>query len=490
MRTFPSLRPSRNALALAAVALVAGCAVGPAYQRPTTPEPAAYKEMQGWVPAAPADALERGPWWTLFGDPLLNELAGSVEVSNQNVAAAVAAYAQARAIVAEQRAALFPAVTLNGSGTRSGTRGGSGKATVDPNGNIIGSAGGGSTASNSYRLSLGTSWEPDVWGRLRAGVTAAGANAQASAADLASARLSAQGELAADYLQLRATDVARGILATTIEGYQRVLTITTNRFNVGIVPHSDVFQAQTQLASAQSDDLGLVRQRAQLEHAIAVLVGKTPSEFSIAALPSSSPYSVTVPDVPVGVPATLLQRRPDIAGAERRVLAANEQIGIARSAYFPNIGLSGSLGTSSSKVGDLFNVSNAAWSFGLSAAQTLFDAGATRARVQGARAAHEEAVAHYRQTVLAAFADVEDQLAATRVLAQQQDLRRQASEAADKVEQQVLNRYKAGQVSYSEVVQAQVTALNARRTLVQTQSDRQTTAVALIQSLGGGWHAE
>jgi NodT family efflux transporter outer membrane factor (OMF) lipoprotein len=193
--------------------------------------------------------------------------------------------------------------------------------------------------------------------------------------------------------------------------------------------------------------------------------------------------------VPVGVPSTLLQRRPDIASAERRVAAANEQIGIARSAYFPSIGLSGSLGTSASEVRDLFKVSSAAWSFGLNAAQTLFDAGATRARVQGARAAHEEAVANYRQTVLTAFADVEDQLSATRVLAQQEALERQASEAADKVEQQVLNRYNAGQVSYSEVVQAQATALNARRTLVQTQSDRQTTAVALIQSLGGGWHA-
>jgi NodT family efflux transporter outer membrane factor (OMF) lipoprotein len=489
MRTIPSLRSST--IVLAAAVLAAGCSVGPAYQRPATPEPAAYKEMQGWVPATPGDALERGPWWTLFNDPLLNELAGSVEVSNQNVAAAVAAYAQARAIVAEQRASLFPTVSLSGSGTRSGTRGGgNGNVTVEPNGNIVGGGSSGSTARNAYRLSLGTSWEPDVWGRLRAGVTAAGANAQASAADLASARLSAQGEVAADYLQLRAVDTARVLLATTIEGYQRVLTITRNRFNVGIVPHSDVFQAETQLATAQSDDLGLVRQRAQLEHAIAVLVGKTPAEFSIAALPPNTPYSMAVPDVPVGVPSTLLQRRPDIAGAERRVLAANEQIGIARSAYFPNIGLTASLGSSASRVGDLFNVSNAAWSFGLSAAQTLFDAGATRARVQGARAAHEEAVAHYRQTVLAAFADVEDQLAATHVLVQQQELRRQASEAADKVEQQVLNRYKAGQVSYSEVVQAQVTALNARRTLVQAQSDRQTTAVALIQALGGGWHAE
>jgi NodT family efflux transporter outer membrane factor (OMF) lipoprotein len=485
MRTTPLLRSS--VIVLAAAALVSGCAVGPAYQRPTAPEPAAYKELQGWVPAAPSDALDRGPWWTLFNDPQLNELAASVEVSNQNVAAAVAAYAQARALVAEQRASLFPTVSLNGSGTRSGTRGGSGKATVDQNGNIIGSATGGSNASNSYRLSLGTTWEPDVWGRLRAGVTAASANAQASAADLASARLSAQGELASDYLQLRAIDIARSILATTITGYQRVLTITTNRFNAGIVPHSDVFQAQTQLSSAQSDDLGLIRQRAQLEHAIAVLVGKAPAELAIAPLPQ---WQVTVPDVPVGVPSTLLQRRPDIAGAERRVAAANEQIGIARSAYFPSIGLNASLGTSASKVGDLFNVSNAAWSFGLSAAQTLFDAGATRARVQGARAAHEEAVARYRQTVLDAFAGIEDQLAATHILAQQQDLQRQASEAADKVEQQVLNRYNAGQVSYSEVVQAQVTALNARRTLVQTQSDRQTTAVALIQALGGGWHAD
>ena len=486
MRTTFTLRSSF--IALAAAALVAGCAVGPAYQRPSTLEPAAYKELQGWVPAAPADALERGPWWTLFGDPQLNQLAAGVEVSNQNVAAAVAAYTQARALVAEQRASLFPSVTLNGSGTRSGTRGGgSGNASVDANGNIIGGAGNGGSARNAYRLSLGTSWEPDVWGRLRAGVTAASASAQASAADLASARLSAQGEVAADYLQLRAIDAQRALLASTIEGYQRVLKITRNRYDVGIIPHSDVYQAETQLANAQSDDLGLARQRAQLEHAIAVLVGKTPSEFAIAP---SAAWQVTVPEVPVGVPSTLLQRRPDIAAAERRVAAANEQIGIARSAYFPSIGLNASLGSSASKVGELFNASAAAWSFGLSAAQTLFDAGATRARVQGARAAHEAAVARYRQTVLDAFADVEDQLAATHVLSQQQDLQRRASEAADKVEQQVLNRYKAGQVSYSEVVQAQATALNARRALVTTQSSRQTTAVALIQALGGGWHAE
>jgi len=458
--------------------------VSPTYQVPTTPAPAQFKEMQGWVPAAPADALERGPWWTLFGDPVLNELAGSVEVSNQNVAAAVAAYAQARSIVAEQRAALFPTLSLTGSGTRSGTRGGGGAATVDSNGNILGGGSGDSRVNNNYRLSIGGSWEPDVWGRLRAGVTAASATAQASAADLAAAKLSAQGELALDYVSLRSVDAQRALLASTIEGYERELRITQNRYNVGIIPHSDVYQAETQLATARSDELALSSQRAQLEHAIAVLVGKAPAEFSLAV----APWNVTVPEVPVGVPSTLLQRRPDIAGAERRVAAANEQIGIARSAYFPDIGLNASYGTAASRVGELFNASAAAWSFGLSAAQTLFDAGATRARVEGARAAQEEAAARYRQTVLTAFANVEDQLAATRVLAQQQELRRQASEAADKVEQQVLNRYRAGQVSYTDVVTAQVTALNARRNFIQSQADRQTTAIALIQSLGGGWH--
>jgi NodT family efflux transporter outer membrane factor (OMF) lipoprotein len=487
-RRMPVIRlaaPFRPALlAVVAAAFVAGCSVSPTYQVPATPAPAAFKELAGWVPAAPADALERGPWWTLFGDPVLNELAGSVAVSNQNVAAAVAAYAQARSIVAEQRAALFPTLSLTGSGTRSGTRGGGGAATVDANGNILGGGSGDSRVANNYRLSIGGSWEPDVWGRLRAGVTSARASAQASAADLAAATLSAQGELALDYVSLRSVDAQRALLATTIEGYERELRITQNRYNVGIIPHSDVYQAETQLATARSDELALSSQRAQLEHAIAVLVGKAPAEFSLAV----APWNVTVPEVPVGVPSTLLQRRPDIAGAERRVAVANEQIGIARSAYYPDIGLNASYGTAASRVGDLFNASAAAWSFGLSAAQTLFDAGATRARVEGARAAQEEAAARYRQTVLAAFADVENQLAATRVLAQQQELRRQASDAADKVEQQVLNRYRAGQVSYTDVVTAQVTALNARRNFVQSQADRQTTAIALIQSLGGGWH--
>lgn len=445
---------------------VAGCAVGPAYQRPTTPEPAAFKEAEGWVPAAPADALERGPWWQLFDDPVLNALADSIEISNQNVAVAAANYAAARALVQQERAALFPSVSLGLGADRSGVRG--------------------QGADSAYRLNLGGSWEPDVWGRLRAGVSSAQAGAEASAADLASARLSAQGELAANYFSVRALDAGYALLAQTITGYERELQITQNRFNVGIVARTDVLQAETQLANARGDALGIRRQRAQFEHAIAILVGKAPSEFTLAPLPE---WRVTVPAVPVGVPSLLLQRRPDIAAAERDVAAANAEIGIARSAYFPNIGLSASLGTGGSRVSDLFSASSAAWSFGLSTAQSIFNAGATRASVAGAEARHQAAVARYRQTVLTAFADVEDQLTAVRVLEQQQEQRRVASQAADRVEQQILNRYRAGQVSYSEVVQAAAVALNARRSLVQVQADRQAAAVALIQALGGGWRA-
>jgi NodT family efflux transporter outer membrane factor (OMF) lipoprotein len=463
--------PMRTPLSLrllplvAALSLATGCAVGPAYRVPDTAQPAAFKAADGWVAAAPADALERGPWWTLFNDPVLDALVAQVEVSNQNVAAAVAAYAAARAQVQEQRASLFPTVNLGLSGERSGARD--------------------SGSESSYRLNIGGSWEPDVWGRLRAGVSGASAGAAASAADLASARLSAQGELAVNYFAVRQSDAANALLATTIEGYQRVLTITQNRYQAGIVGKSDVLQAETQLANARIDELSLTRARAQSENAIAILIGKAPADFRLAP----AAWTASVPEVPPGVPSLLLQRRPDIAAAERRVAAANAQIGIARSAYYPNIGLSGALSSGGSRVGDLFSASNLLWSFGASVAQSIFNAGATRANVAGAEAQHQQAVARYRQTVLDAFGDVENQLAATRVLAQQQLLRRQASQAADQVEIQMLNRYKAGQVGYTEVVQAQATALSARRQLVQSQADRQTSAVALIQSLGGGWQA-
>lgn len=462
-----TLKPPSRLLALSLALVLAGCAVGPRYdQAPAVDTPAAFKEGRGeWIKAAPADTLERGPWWQLFNDPVLNELAAKVEVSNQNVAAAVAAYAQARALVAEQRASLFPTVTLDGGANRSGGRGATAERT-------------------SYSVNIGGSWEPDVWGRLRRGVDSARAGEQASAADLAAARLSAQGELAVNYFSLREQDAQRALLAQTITGYQRSLQIATNRYNAGIVARTDVLQAQTQLANAQAQLLGLERQRAQLEHAIAVLVGQAPANFSLAATPNPV---LTVPDVPLDVPSALLQRRPDIAAAERRVAQANEQIGIAQSAYYPSLRLSGSAGLGAASIGDLFSASSLVWALGLSAAQTIFNAGATGARVEGARAGLDEAAARYRQTVLAAFQDVEDQLVASRILGQQLALRQQATAAADQVEQQVLNRYQAGQVNYTEVINAQVTAQNARGNLVQLQADRQVAAVALIQSLGGGW---
>ncbi len=457
-----------SALALAAV--LAGCAVGPAYEVPTSAAPAGWKEQktaEGWLPAAPADALDRGEWWKLFGDATLDELAARVQVSNQNIAAAVANYAQAQALVRGERAALFPTVSLDGSGRRSGNIGGT------------------SNAANAFSATLGVDWAPDVWGRLRQAVSSAQANAEASEADLASARLSAVGDLATNYFSLREADAEIVLLDQTIEGYQRAFEITSNRYKAGIAAQTDVLQAQTQLVNAQAERVGLQRTRTTLEHAIAMLVGVAPADFSLPA----AQWTPTVPGIPTGVPSTLLQRRPDIAAAERAVAAANAQIGIARSAYFPNFGLSASVGSSASRVKDLFNASNTLWALGLSVAQVVFDAGAIGATVDSAKAAHEASVARYRQTVLTAFQAVEDQLTAGAALAQQEGLRREASAAADKTEQQLLNRYRAAQVSYTEVVTAQAAALGARRTLVQLQVNRQAAAVALIQALGGGWHA-
>lgn len=480
----------RHLLAAAALASLGACTLAPVYREPPLPLPAAFKEAGEWAPAAPADDAPRGAWWSIFQDPVLDELASAVQVSNQNVAAASAAYAQARALVAGQRASLFPTVSLDAGADRSRSGARTSSVTTSSVGTAIGTAVGttgigtsGARVRSIYQASLGASWEPDLWGRLRGGVESATASAAASQADLASATLSAQGELVANYLNLREADVQSELLQATIAGYQRVRQITQNRYDAGVIPKTDLLQAETQLATAQADQVGLQRQRAQLEHAIAVLIGKSPADFSLAP----AAWSPSVPEIPLVLPATLLQRRPDIAGAERRVAAANAEIGIARAGYFPGIGLTASYGYGASRVGDLFNASVSAWSLGLSLAQRIFDAGAVSAQVAAARAAHELTAAQYRQTVLAAFQDVEDQLAASRVLALQLEFRRAASSAADQVEQQVLNRYRAGQVSYTEVVTAQATALQARRTLAQLQADRQVVAVALIQALGGGW---
>ena len=460
---------------LALAAALAGCAVGPTYERATvTTASANWKEApaaNGWLPAAPADALDRGEWWKLFNDATLDDLAGRVEVSNQNIAAAVASYAQAQALVRQQRAALFPQVSVGGSGRRSGA---------------LRSGDSGTAPTSDYSATLGVDWAPDVWGRLRNAVTSAQANAQASEADLAAARLSAIGEVAINYFSLRETDTELRLLNETIEGYERAYTITKNRYDAGIVAQTDVLQAQTQLISTRADRLTVQRTRATYEHAIAVLVGAAPADFS---LPPAE-WTPTVPGVPIAVPSTVLQRRPDIAAAERAMASANAQIGVARAAYYPSFSLSGSLGSSASRVGDLFSASNTLWALGLSVAQVVFDGGAIGAGVDVAKASYDTSVARYRQTVLTAFQGVEDQLTAGATLAQQEGLRREASLAADKTEQQLLNRYRSAQVNYTDVVTAQAAALSARRSLVQTQLNRQVSAVTLIQGLGGGWRAE
>lgn len=457
--------------------LLAGCAVGPNYQRPDAPVTPAWKEAEpmkdgAWVAAQPLDAIERGEWWTLFRDPVLNELMPKVSVNNQNVAAAAAAYAQARALVAQQRSALFPTVTLNGQGTRNA-------------GNATTSTGVVTRTGTNYQVNLGASWEPDVWGRIGRAVEGARAGEQASSADLAAATLANQGELAANYFTLRSSDMQIELIRQTIVGYERALQITGNRYRAGIAPHTDLLQAQTQLANAQSDLLGLQRTRAQAEHAMAVLLGMAPAQFKLES--TGDKWTPAVPAVPLTLPSELLQRRPDIAGAERRVAQANEQIGIAQAAWYPSLGLSASYGVSGGAVADLFSAPPTAWSLGLSLVQAVFNAGLTRGRVDAARAAWEQTVANYRQTVLSAFQDVEDQLSATRILGQQLEQRRLASNAATLAETQFLNRYQAGQVAFTEVVTAQVSALNARRSLVQAQADQMATAVALTQALGGGW---
>jgi len=453
-----------------ALAALSACSLAPPYVRPSTPEPAAYKEAPAadstWFPAAPADQLDRGPWWQLFADPVLSGLVEHVEVSNQNVAAAVAAYEQAEALVREQRAALFPSLALDAGATRVG--------------------GGGSQATAStFHLTLNASWEPDIWGALRLAVSGAQAGAEASAANLAAARLSAQAALATNYFALREADNEIALLKRAVDAYARSLRITQNQYNAGIAQRTDVLQAQTQLETTQANLVAMVGQRERLEHAIALLAGRAPAEFGVAV----APWNASVPAVPLVVPSELLQRRPDIAGAERAVAAANAQSGLQRAAYFPSIGLTGGAGAAGATLPRLFSASGMLWSLGLSAAQWVFDAGATAAKVEGAQAARDAAIANYRQTVLAAFQVVEDQLSTIRSLAEQEANRRAASADADRTEQLTLNQYLQGQVPYTTVVTAQVTALNARQTLSQLISSRQAAAIALIQALGGGWHA-
>ncbi len=460
---------------LAALVALAACEVGPDYERPTAPTPIAYKESDGWKPIEPRDTVNRGPWWSVYDDPTLDELESQVAISNQNLKAAEAAFREARAIVAEARAGLFPTLSIGASAQRSGQGQGStsGSTGVARSGRV----------QNQFNLNTSASWELDLWGRIRRTIESDVANAQASAADLAAAQLSAQGTLATDYLQLRIADELKRLLDATVAAFQHASSITESRYRQGVAGKSDVASARAQLESTRSQAINIGVQRAAFEHAIAVLVGRPPSEFAIAV----APVALTAPVLPPGLPSTLLERRPDIAAAERRVAAANAQIGAAIAAYYPTVTLSASYGIASTALDTLFRASNAVWSFGPQIAQTVFDAGLRSAQVDAARAFYDQNVADYRQTVLTGFQQVEDALAALRILEQQAEVQNAAVTAAEEAERLIFNQYTAGTVAYTNVITAQTTALGSKESALTILQSRLVASSNLIQALGGGW---
>jgi NodT family efflux transporter outer membrane factor (OMF) lipoprotein len=476
--------------AVAALALLAGCALGPDYERPDAPTPVAYKEQDGWKPSLPQDSLERGPWWAIYHDPVLDGLEKRIEISNQTLRASEAAYRQSRAIVDVARASFFP--TISASASQTYTERGAGHGSVGGSQVAVQQAGGSSFLSGAGRgiqsesnLSLDGTWSLDVWGRIRRTVESDVANAEASAADLASARLSAQATLASDYFQLRTQDELKRLLDRAVVDYHRSFEIAQNQYNVGVAAKADVLSAQTQLLSAEAQAINAGVQRAQLEHAIAVLIGAPAADFTITPIPLDN----TVPTVPAGVPSTLLERRPDVAASERRMASANAEIGVAIAAFFPDLTLSGSLGYSSSNLTNLLEVANRTWSLGPSLAETVFDAGARSAELEQARDVYDENVANYRQTVLTAFQQVEDALANLRILEQQAAKENEVVAAAQEAERLTLNQYKAGTVPYSSVITAQTAALSNEETALTVLRSRLTESVALVQALGGGWTA-
>ena len=467
-------------LALATMLALAACKAGPNYTTPTAITSPAFKEAALFRPAVPADATERGPWWQLFADPDLDRLATQVATANQDVITAEATYRQALGLVREQRAALFPTIGVSAGYTRTGSVGSGGRTTV-VGGAVIG---GGARSSDSFRAALNGSWTPDLFGGVRRGIEQARANADASAADLANMRLALQGELVVDYLQLRAYDAERVVVDDTITAYRRDLAITRNRYAAGVAGKSDVLQAETQLLNAQVTSVDLGRQRGILEHAIAVLTGAPPAALTLAPRREWTPR---VPAPPPGLPSTLLERRPDIAAAERRVAAASAGVGVQVAAYFPAITLSASTDQNARTLGDLFASSANLFTLGATISQTLFDFGARRARVAQARAALDRSVAQYRSVALGAFREVEDQLLSVTVQARESALRTRAAAASTEAEQIALNQYKAGTIAFTDVIVTQTTALNARRAAIQTTAARQAAAAQLIQALGGGW---
>jgi NodT family efflux transporter outer membrane factor (OMF) lipoprotein len=447
------------------VALLSACAVGPNYKRPPVEAAPSYKELDDWKPSEPNDVLNRGPWWNIFHDDVLDGLEKQIDISNQTVKSAAAAVEEAQAIVRQSRAGFWPSVTANGSRTRTTTAG------LPP--------------ITSNRVGVSGTWNIDVWGQIRRQSESSHASEQSSEAALAAARLSAQAELAADYFELRAQDQLQVILTDIVAAQEQSLKIAQNRYRVGVAAKADVVSAQTELLTSQAQQVSAKIRRSQLEHAIAVLVGSQPATFSLA----QAELRTDVPTVPPGVPSALLERRPDIAEFERRVAQANAQIGVAKSAYFPALTLTGSDDYTGSTISKLIRTSNQIWAVGPAIALSLFDGGLRRAQVAQARAAYEVTVDDYRQTVLTAFEQVEDSLVSLRVLEQQAVIEDAAVKAAREAETLTLNQYKAGTIPYSSVISAQTARLNAEVNAINVLTDRLTGSVTMIQALGGGWDA-
>jgi NodT family efflux transporter outer membrane factor (OMF) lipoprotein len=445
------------------------CTVGPDYVTPPAPEPAAYKELKGWKVATPRDDLDRGAWWTIFNDPTLNELEAQVQISNQTIAAAEAAYRQARALIKSAQAGLFPTITAN----------------YDVTGNHTGSAVTGTGIARTIvtsTLAANAAWDLDVWGRIRRTIESNAAAAQVSAADLANATLSAQATLALAYFNLRALDTLKVLLDRTVAEFKKTLVITENQYAAGTVSKADVVTARTQVLSTEAQAINVGVARAQFEHAIAALIGRPPAELSIAR----RSLATNLPKIPVSVPSALLERRPDIAAAERAMQQQNALIGVAIAAYFPDISLSGAFGFMGR--GPLaVSLANEVWSIGASAVQVLFDGGFRGAQVEAARAAYDQSVANYRQTVLTAFQQVEDQLAALRILAQQAKVQNDALKAAQEQVTIQLNQYRAGTTDFTAVAVAQASLLNNEVAALTIRQARFLAAVSLIEALGGGW---
>jgi len=460
----------RFTLIVLGTTMLAGCAVGPTYHRPDAPVENRFTAAEGWTPATPADQIHKGAWWRVYNDPVLDGLEQKVVVNNQNVAAAEAVVRQTRAIVSEQRAALWPTLGLTFGASRSG-----GKGTT--------SSGATATTGNRFSAGLDASWSVDIWGKVRREIEQARANAEASKADLANATLSAQATLAIDYFDLRATEEQQRLLQTTVANDQKALTLTQNQYKAGVAQRSDVLQAQSQLATAQASLADLTMTHGQTVHAIATLIGMPPDQVDIPA----GPLATAVPVVPTGMPSQLLERRPDIASAERAVAAANAQVGIDETAFFPTLDLTATDTASASTLSKLFSAHNSTWSIGADIADTLLEFGARSAAVKGAKAGYDEAVAKYRETVLEAFQGTEDNLLALRVLEGEQGLREQAESQARQAEQIVLNNYKSGTVAYSNVITAQNATLTAMISTLTVRRSRLEASVSLIEDLGGGW---